>query len=407
MAVFYQGRPITLGTLGLLRSDTPLTVGVDGVLEPLFITVTPDIVLGGSAGVTTSLGYTSAGIIITGGTTPITVAIGGNFDYQYQPSVPNPITVLGDALIVARTNGVLTVDYTPLGGIVTGGTAAVTFEDNFNRHIGTGGIILDGTAPVITFINGKLTYTYPPALGESLVTGGDALVVAETAGKLTVIYKPSFSTSVNLSGQSNVGTTIGGNTTEDYYALGGLVANGSALVVFTPIEIERGGKGTPMFRRTKPVQKSVFYYTAEALRERRYYDTDFGYVLKGKGSVVLTGAADLLFIPAKFQFIKSLPRLPKPELVPDSEFKQLYQELLRRHPTQSYSYVADGGIAMSGKSEEDYFDFENFIITHDDELIIADIMSTEGNPFLTTKYDLSLESRRRDDDELLEVLEIF
>src|SRR5512139_142231 len=116
MATFYQGRPITLGTLGVLRHDIPLTVGVDGVLEPLFITVEADLTLGGSAGITTSLGHTATGIIITGGSVPIVVAFGCNFVFDYEPSALGTITMSGDALVVARENGVLSVDYKPLGG---------------------------------------------------------------------------------------------------------------------------------------------------------------------------------------------------------------------------------------------------------------------------------------------------
>ena len=69
--------------------------------------------------------------------------------------------------------------------------------------------------------------------------------------------------------------------------------------------------------------------------------------------------------------------------------------------------VVDGIIKFGGKSKQEFFDFGNFIITHDDDVIISDILSSTENPFLTTKYDITLESRRRDDDSLLEILELL
>lgn len=348
VATYYLANPITLATQGVLKPDTPLTVGSQGVLVAVVTgpAVETNIVLGGSAGVTTAVAHTASGIIITGGSAPIIVAIGGQLLYDYKPSAINTLSVSGDAQLVVRLDGRLYVDYTAVGGESIAGSSTITTSLG---HLAAGG----------------------------LVTGGSSITNFIPAG--------------------------------GYITTGGIITGGAADAIFVPAITldERGGKGVPVQRRTRQIQRHTYAYTAEALREKKIIATDFGLVLKGRAVVATGGGADALFIPAKYQFIKSLPRLPKPELIPDSEFRELYKELQKRHPTQKFKYEATGGLQLTGQSSQEYFDFGNFIITHDDELIIADILGTEENPFLTTSYDLQLTRQRKDDNDLLEILELF
>lgn len=154
----------------------------------------------------------------------------------------------------------------------------------------------------------------------------------------------------------------------------------------------RGGKGVPIAGRKVVDQHTIFIYHAEAFFENTL---QFG------------GEADVMFIPARYQFIKSLPKLPDPTLYQNSEFKILYKELEGRQPTTTFSYEATGGITVGGQCDEDYFDFTNFIIMHDEDVIIADILSTDGNPFITTTFSQNLAQQRRDDDEIMEILELL
>ncbi len=348
VATYYLANPITLATQGVLTPDTPLTVGSQGVLVAVVTTPTVEtnLITGGSAGVTITLAHQATGTIITGGSAPVTTFAGGLFVYDYKPSAVNTITIGGDAQLVVRADGKLYVDYTAVGGESISGNANINIALGYN------------------------------ALG-GLVTGGSSIT--------------NF-------------IPVGG-----YVASGGLVTGGAADATFIPaISVEeRGGKGVPIHRRELHTPRHVHYYTADALRDKKPVETEYGVVLKGKGVIAFTGTADTLFIPAKYQFIKSLPRLPKPELIPNSEFRELYKELQKRHPTQKFKYEATGGLQVTGQSLEEYFDFGNFIVMHDDELIIADILGTEENPFLTTSYDLKLTRQRKDDDDLLEILELL
>jgi hypothetical protein len=60
-----------------------------------------------------------------------------------------------------------------------------------------------------------------------------------------------------------------------------------------------------------------------------------------------------------------------------------------------------------GEAEEEYFDFANFIITHDEDLILTDILAADGTPIITTVFDDRLEKQRREEDELLQLLDII
>jgi hypothetical protein len=342
VATYYLANPLTLATQGVLKPDTPLTVGSQGVLVAVVTspTVETNLVTGGTAGVTVALAHRATGIIVTGGAAPVTSFTDGLFVYDYKPGATNTVALSGDAQLVVRTDGKLYAEYTAIGGESISGNANINIALGYN------------------------------ALG-GLVTGGSSIT--------------NF-------------IPVGG-----YVATGGLITGGTADATFVPVT----PAGLPIHKRDLRPQRHVHYYTADALREKKVISTDYGFVLKSRGIIAFTGVADTLFIPAKYQFIKSLPRLPKPELVPDSEFLNLYKEWEKRNPTTKYKYEATGGLQLTGVSKEEYFDFQNFIIMHDDELIIADIMTTDHNPFLTTSYDLKLSRQRKDDDDLLEILELF
>ena len=51
--------------------------------------------------------------------------------------------------------------------------------------------------------------------------------------------------------------------------------------------------------------------------------------------------------------------------------------------------------------------FTNFIIMHDEDIIIADALSSDGSPFITTSFDRDLKKLRRDDDDVIEIFELL
>jgi hypothetical protein len=288
---------LTLATQGALDWATPLTVGVQGVLEPLLVPVPPgtDITMGGTATVEADITYDSSGIIIISGETLVAI----------------------------------TKDYVSTGPIIIGGDTLTTATRNYDS---SGNIII----------------------------GGETLTTA----------------------------------TRTYDSNGNLITGGDTTVIFTAGEgTGRGGKGTPA---RKPVHRRpirhTYVYSSEAFFEN---------------TITVGGRSLVSFVPGKYQFIKTLPKVPKTEPVGDSEFIKLYKDVQQAKPVTVYSYEPDGIIKFGGKSKQEFFDFGNFIITHDDDVIISDILSSTENPFLTTKYDITLESRRRDDDSLLEILELL
>ena len=253
-------------------------------------------------------------------------------------------------------------------------------------------IVLGGCSPVVVTLNGVTEWCYQPSALDAVTTGGDAILVSEIGGILRVCYPATGG--VETGGEAPVAVKLGGVTRWCYPAFGGVTLGGAADVTATiGVKKTRGGKGTPYFRRKVTPQRTVHYYTADAFFEN---------------TLQLGGEADCMFIPARFQFIKSLPKLPEPDLYQDSEFKILYKELLKRQPATTFSYVAEpSNMKFGGKADEDYFDFTNFIIMHDDDVIIADILSTDGNPFITTTFSQNLAKQRKDDDDILEILELL
>lgn len=254
-------------------------------------------------------------------------------------------------------------------------------------------IVVAGCAPIVVTLGGVTEWCYQPSALGTIQTGGDAILVAELGGILRVCYPATGG--VEMGGEAPVTVKLGGVTTWCWIATGGVTLGGEADVTATiSAGKTRGGKGTPYYRRQVTPQRTVHYYTADAFFEN---------------TLQLGGEADCMFIPARFQFLKSLPKLPAPTLFPeDSEFKNLYKELLKRQPSTTFEYVAEpSNMKFGGKADEDYFDFTNFIIMHDDDVIIADILSTDGNPFITTTFSQNLAKQKRDDDDILEILELL
>ena len=254
----------------------------------------------------------------------------------------------------------------------------------------------DSNFPIFTARNGQIKVwpifmEHPRFQLADITVAGCAPVIFhdEAAGITQYCYQPSAQHSINVLGESPVTVTLGGVTQYCYPATGGITMGGS-IDVDVAADL-RGGKAKGR-RRPQP-QRTIHYYHAEAFFEN---------------TLVLGGEADVMFIPARYQFIKSLPKLPEPDLYTDSAFKELYKELERRQPTTTFTYVAEpGGLKIGGAADEDYFDFKNFIIIHDEDIIIADILSTDNNPFITTTFSQNLAKQRRDDDDILNILELL
>lgn len=253
-------------------------------------------------------------------------------------------------------------------------------------------IVTGGCAPFSVTLNGVTEWNYVPSDLGTIQTGGDAILVVEIGGNIRVCY-PAFG-GIETGGEAILVVTLGGITTWCYPAFGGITMGGEADVTFTAgVGKVRGGKGVPYFKRQPQAQRTIHMYEAEAFFEN---------------TLQIGGEAMVMFTPARYQFIKSLPKLPEPTLYQDSEFKNLYDELLKRQPSTTFEYVAEpSNMKFGGSADEDYFDFTNFIIMHDEDVIIADILSTEGNPFITTTFNQNLQKQRRDDDDILEILELL
>lgn len=368
MASFQYAPTQSVAKQGLFGPSHPLTISVQGILVPIPVGGA-DITMGGSA------------LIIT--------QIGAATSFFYFPSAQETINVLGDALIVTSIGGILCVDYTAIGGITMGGQAFAIAPNIFTA---SGGLVTAGDAPISVTIAGIDTHCYIPSAVDTITIGGDALIVADTAGILCVNY--TAIDGLTMAGDALISSTVAGIDCHDYVATGGLVTNGEADVIITILAGLRGGKakGIPRHRRRFQGQATHHYYTAEA-----YFEN----------TLQIGGEADVMFTPAKYQFIRSLPKIPAIDTYQDSEFIALWHELHKRKPATTFTYEPEGGITLGGNASEDYFDFQNFIITHDDDLIIADILSTDGNPFITTTFSQNIAKQRRDDDDIIEILELL
>jgi hypothetical protein len=250
-------------------------------------------------------------------------------------------------------------------------------------------IVMGGCAPVTAQLNGVTCFTYFPSSVHSVNTNGDALFVVELNGVLCIDYKAA-PYGVILGGEAPITVVLNGVTCYFYPATCGVTMGGEADVTFTANVKTRGGKGTPAARKRQQ-QATHHYYEAEAFFEN---------------TLVLGGEATATFTPAPYQFIKSLPKVPyKPKT--DSEFVDLFKKLEAQPRTTTFSYQATGGVTATGKASDEYFDFTNFIIMHDEDVIIADILSTDGTPFITTSFDRDLKKLRRDDDDVIEIFELL
>jgi len=191
-------------------------------------------------------------------------------------------------------------------------------------------------------------------------------------------------------GEAPITVVLNGVTCYFYPATGGITMGGEADVTFTANVKTRGGKGTPAARKRQQ-QATHHYYEAEAFFEN---------------TLVLGGEATATFKSAPYSFIKSLPKVPYTPKT-DSEFVDLFKRLEAQPRTTTFSYQATGGITAAGKAADEYFDFTNFIIMHDEDIIIADALSSDGSPFITTSFDRDLKKLRRDDDDVIEIFELL
>jgi len=257
--------------------------------------------------------------------------------------------------------------------------------------VGDTNIVMGGCAPVTVSLSGVTEFCYVPAYVETVDLNGDALIVVSANGLLCVDYKvPPYG--VILGGQANVTTTLNGVTEFCYFPTCGVTMGGEAVVDFTSFAKERGGKGTPMFRRERQEQATHFYFKAEAFFEH---------------TLQIGGEAEAYFKPAPYQFIKSLPKVQIPDPKRDSEFVDLFKKELAKPQTTTFKHVAQGGITAQGTADDEYFDFLDFIIKHDEDLIVSDVLSDDGFPLITTTFDPILEQQQREDEELIEILDLL
>lgn len=355
------------------HSNKPILIARDGKLVPLYME--PPV--------------SDQADLVTGGTANICVSLSGVTTFEYFPSSVDTVNAQGDALICVTANGILCVDYkVPPYGVTLGGAALVGEPGEI---IATGGLITGGDVPITVTLGGTTEYCYPPSAIGTIDLDGDAHVVVTQSGVLCVDYKaPPHG--VVTGGQANITTTLNGVTEYCYFPTCGVTMGGEAGVDVTLGDGERGGKGTPMFRRRHVQQRTIHYYDAHAFFEN---------------TMQIGGEAEARYREAPYKFIKSLPVIPKPDPKRDSEFVDLFKKKLAEPQKTKFYYSADGGITTSGEAEEEYFDFGNFIITHDEDLILTDILSSDGTPIITTVFDDRLNTQKREEEELLELLDIL
>lgn len=100
------------------------------------------------------------------------------------------IVLLGSAPTTTVINGLTTYFYPGSDGLKLSGIALVTTKINgiISPTIpGLGGIILSGIASTVTIINGKFIADYQPVT-DNIILGGSATVVAKLAGQTSVVY---------------------------------------------------------------------------------------------------------------------------------------------------------------------------------------------------------------------------
>lgn len=327
--------------------------------------------------------------LTTGGTAVVCVTLDGITTFEYFPSALDTVNVQGDSLLIATQGGVTTFDYkVPPYGITLGGAALVGEPGEI---IATGGIITGGDVPVTVTLGGATEYCYPPSAIGTIDLDGDALIAVKQGGVLCVDYKvPPYGAITG--GQANITTTLNGVTEFCYFPTCGITMGGEADVTVTLVGKARGGKGTPMFRRRHVEQRTIHYYDAHAFFEN---------------TLQIGGEAEARYREAPYKFIKSLPPIPKPDPKRDSEFVDLFKKKLAEPRKTTFYYSAEGGITTQGEAEEEYFDFGNFILTHDEDLILTDILSSDGTPILTTVFDDRLAAQKREEEELLELLDVL
>lgn len=142
MPIFYQGRPITIATQGLLRPDIPLTVGTDGFLEPLLVGIDIDLEFGGESGVRLGLNYAVIDEPLDfAGTAAAIFVVGEQVVYTYAGGEAGQVTFGGTAIP--------SVGYPVTeGGLIFNGEGELVFFEPV--HVADGGIVFNGSADVDT-----------------------------------------------------------------------------------------------------------------------------------------------------------------------------------------------------------------------------------------------------------------
>lgn len=343
------------------HSNKPILIARDGKLLPLYME--PPIEVG------------DLGDLNVGGTAVVCTTLAGITTFEYFPAAVDTVNVQGDGLIVVTQSGILCVDYkVPPHGVTLGGAALVGEPGEI---IATGGLVTGGDVPITVTLGGVTEYCYPPSALDAITLDGDALIAVKQGGVLCVDYKTPLA-GVVTGGQANVTTVLNGVTEYCYFPTCGVTMGGEAGVDATLQAGERGGKGTPVFRRYKG-QRTIHYYNAHAFFEN---------------TLQVGGEADARYREAPYKFIKSLPRIPRPDPKRDSEFVDLFKKKLAEPQTTKFYYSAEGGVTTHGEADEEYFDFRNFIITHDEDLILTDILSSDGTPIITTVFDDRIRKQR-------------
>ena len=159
----------------------------------------------------------------------------------------------------------------------------------------------------------------------------------------------------------------------------GTMITGSFNLICTGVGI-RGGKGTP-----------------KGIVRKGQIDHYIYNVPVAKNTLIVDGETVVEYIPTKYIFIKSLPKVAKPDVEEKEEL-------------QIFKYDSKGGVwEIEGESEIETLDFTNFVLTQDDELLIMDLLSTNHISIIPIEpFETSHINRLYADDlELLTTLEIL
>lgn len=321
---------------------------------------------------------------------PITVATQGLLASQHPLTVSTqgilePLQVVVDADLYFGGDALVYFDlqYAVVEqDLIFNGEAATTLAIAYTA---SGGIILNGTATA------AVDQVYEYAADGGIVLNG----AADAAATIVVTY------------DANGGIVVNGDAIEAFVepvhtADGGIILNGSAIV--TPIGFEKersGGGGTPRRRR--------FYENAHIWTYQAGYEpvrTTFLHERERKRTdhlIGFNGEAIARFVPPKYLLIPTLPKLPKPEIQGPSEFLQLYFDVSRKSLAPRFTHVAGTRAAtkISGTAPVVYFDYGDFIITADDEMMLLGMLDSLDPAVIATRFDRHAQRIRDEEEELI------